>query len=261
MGDAFERQFGCELLVTSGTRTHQEQIDIFLSAYRAQESGGGPFGDVRWWNGVRYVRYDPSGTVAQPGTSLHESDRALDLRDSGADAGVASGGNARADWLRHNCGRWGFAANGYGFGEPWHYEYQGDPWDVPEWAAGKVPAPTPRVFEEDDMKLIRWNGQHVFGIGKGAVFYADHPDRLPGLVDLYGPWVEVDNAKLTNLILGNGLYWDAFDAVLRGTAPGSEGRYWDREMAEGIAIRGAQERAQKTLGDVLATAQQIAPRA
>ncbi|MDR6867695.1 hypothetical protein J2Y69_002299 [Microbacterium resistens] len=153
MGAAFRDAFGVELLVTSGTRTHQEQIGIFLSTYRAQASGDGPFGDVRWWQGVRYVRYDPSGTAAQPGTSLHESDRALDLRDSGEDAGVASGGNPRADWLRANAERWGFAPNGYGFGEPWHYEYQLDPWEIPDWAAGKIPAtPTKTIhpYEEED---------------------------------------------------------------------------------------------------------------
>ncbi|MBG9891008.1 hypothetical protein ABE10_31640 [Bacillus toyonensis] len=105
------------------------------------------------------------------------------------------------------------------------------------------------------MQLHRWNGQHIFGIDQGVVFYVDHPDKLPGLVKRYGPWIEVGNDELTAIILSSGLFWDAFEAVLRGTAPGSAGRYWSREMAEGIAVRGAQAEAQKTLNDVLAAAQ------
>lgn len=121
----FRALFGCDLLVTSGIRLHQEQINIFLDRYRQQDTGVGPFKDVRWWEGKRYVRVKGPGTVAPPGRSNHEiqgSKAAVDLRDSGRDAGVASGGNVRANWLRANATRLGLIPSGYGFGEPWHYD-------------------------------------------------------------------------------------------------------------------------------------------
>lgn len=120
----FYRAHGCRLLVTSGIRTNTEQTNIFLSKYRVQVFGNGPYGDVRWWKGRRYVRVVGGGTVAAPGSSNHEiqgSKAAVDLRDSGHDAGVASGGNARANWLRANAHKYGLVPEGYGFGEPWHY--------------------------------------------------------------------------------------------------------------------------------------------
>lgn len=42
--------------ITSAGRTYQQQVDIFLSRYEPQGKGSGPFGDVRYWRGVRYVR-------------------------------------------------------------------------------------------------------------------------------------------------------------------------------------------------------------
>lgn len=127
---AFRNAFGLSLLVSSGTRTTAEQRDIFLSRFRAQTSGNGPYNDVRWYGGVRYVRVSSAGTVAVPGTSNHEEGgpigpRALDIRDSGNNAGVTSAGNARSNWIRANAARYGFNPAGYGFGEPWHIEYTG----------------------------------------------------------------------------------------------------------------------------------------
>lgn len=120
----FKARFGCELLVTSGIRTNAEQTAIFLSKYRVQWTGNGPYGDVRWWKGKRYVRHVSGGTVAAPGKSNHEiqgTRAAVDLRDSGRDAGVSRGNNPRADWLKANARRLGLEPEGYGFGEPWHY--------------------------------------------------------------------------------------------------------------------------------------------
>ena len=127
---AFRSAFGLSLLVSSGTRTTAEQRDIFLSRFRAQASGNGPYNDVRWYGGVRYVRVSSAGTVAVPGTSNHEEGgpigpRALDIRDSGGNAGVTTAGTARANWIRNNARNYGFNPAGYGFGEPWHIEYTG----------------------------------------------------------------------------------------------------------------------------------------
>lgn len=120
----FFKRFGCHLLVTSGIRTNAEQTRIFLSKYRLQATGSGPYGDVRWWQGRRYVRHVGGGTVAAPSTSNHEiqgTKAAADLRDSGSGPGVATGGNERADWLRAKASKYGLVPEGYGFGEPWHY--------------------------------------------------------------------------------------------------------------------------------------------
>lgn len=127
---AFQAAFGLSLHVNSGTRTTEEQRAIFLSRFRPQASGSGPYGDVRWYQGVRYVRVSSAGTVAVPGTSNHEENgpigpRALDIRDSGGNAGVMTAGTQRANWIRNNASKYGFNPAGYNFGEPWHIEYTG----------------------------------------------------------------------------------------------------------------------------------------
>ena len=113
---AFKAATGQNLLVTDGLRTYEEQVALY----------------AKWKAGT-------GNLAAPPGTSKHETGLALDLRDSGADRGVTYAGNARSNWLRANCGAYGFAATGYGFSpvEPWHYEYQGDPW------GNATPAPAP----------------------------------------------------------------------------------------------------------------------
>ncbi len=126
--DALYEQFGERILVTSGIRTHQEQINEFTRVFRPQATGNGPYNDVRWWNGTRYVRHVGGGTVAVPGTSNHEIQPmgggkyrgAVDLRDTGNDPGIATGNNPRANWFRANQHKWGLTPEGYSFGEPWH---------------------------------------------------------------------------------------------------------------------------------------------
>src|SRR5688572_21365108 len=70
--------------ITSSFRDPEEQKRLFLSRYRKQLTGRGPFNDVRWWRAVRYVRHSPLGPVAVPGTSLHEKGLALDMSTSSA---------------------------------------------------------------------------------------------------------------------------------------------------------------------------------
>lgn len=105
----FKRVWGLDLLVSSGTRTREEQAGL-------------------------YQIYLNGGTLAAPpGQSNHEEygprgPRALDVRDSGGDPGVTRQGTARANWLRANASRFGFDPAGYGFRqiEPWHIEYTGN---------------------------------------------------------------------------------------------------------------------------------------
>nr|WP_274637078.1 D-alanyl-D-alanine carboxypeptidase family protein [Microbacterium bovistercoris] len=109
MRAAFKKQFGLDLLVSSGTRTRVEQTKL----YAAWKAGTG-------------------NLAAAPGKSNHEEDgprgpRALDLRDSGKDNGVTVAGTGRSNWLRKNASRYGFDPAGFGFNpvEAWHFEFTG----------------------------------------------------------------------------------------------------------------------------------------
>lgn len=100
--------------ITSGVRTRVEQEALY-KAWLAYRRGG------------------PSAALAAiPGTSRHEADgpagpRAIDIHDSGADAGVTTVGTERADYLRRIAPSYGFDPAGYRFTpqEAWHYEYTG----------------------------------------------------------------------------------------------------------------------------------------
>lgn len=162
----FKAEFDLELKVTSGIRLPQEQIDIFLNRYvTAANINGRKVYDTRVWNGVRYYRISPAGTVAVPKTSNHEiqgTSGAVDFRDTGADAGVTVAGTRRANWLRANCGKYGMQPEGYNFGEPWHYKFLDIFAAVPSgnatptgkselpWAGGR----TDKEIVEDEQKFL-----------------------------------------------------------------------------------------------------------
>lgn len=120
--------FGVEVRVTSGIRTRQEHINIFLARYvTAGNVRGRRVYDTRVWKGVRYYRISSIGTVAVPGYSNHEvqgTAAAVDLRDTGRDGGIATMGSKRSNWLRANCGKYGMDPEGFNFGEAWHYRFR-----------------------------------------------------------------------------------------------------------------------------------------
>lgn len=154
-----QRLFGVRLALDSshtqrGIRTHQEQVDLFLSRYRLQASGVGPFGDVRKWQGRRYVRHSGAGTVAPPGESNHEIQRtraAIDVADNGG-AGIGTMGTARSNWLRANASKYGLVPEGFAFDEAWHYSIPNIFNAVPAGGANTIPAEHEPEPEEDDMK-------------------------------------------------------------------------------------------------------------
>lgn len=126
LGALFYIKFKVNLTVRSGLRTYQEQVDIFLSRYvTAPNVNGRKVYDTRVWNGARWYRVSPAGTVAVPGTSNHEvqgASGAVDFGDTGNDGqGVAVAGSVRANWLRVNAPKFDFVPEGYAFKEPWHY--------------------------------------------------------------------------------------------------------------------------------------------
>ncbi len=107
----FKRETGCDLLITSATRTRAEQTHLYNG----------------WIN-----RLPGFNLAAAPGHSNHEESgpvgpRALDLRDSGSDAGVTRVGTRRSNVLVRLAAKHGFKNAGHSFRpvEGWHYEYTG----------------------------------------------------------------------------------------------------------------------------------------
>ncbi len=111
MAAEFYRVFGLTLHVNSGVRTEAVQWDLY-------------------WNWVN--RVPGYYLAAKPQDSFHcevgpQGPRALDLRDSGNDAGVMTIGTTRNNWIRDNGPRWGFTLSGLTFNPPegWHNHYTG----------------------------------------------------------------------------------------------------------------------------------------
>lgn len=112
MSQAFFDEFGYWLVVNSGTRTDAEQEYLY--------------------NG--WINHLPGfNLAAKPGYSNHQEGgpigpRALDIADTGNDAGVLTIGSARSNWLVANCGRFNFTNAGHYFSprEAWHYEWTGN---------------------------------------------------------------------------------------------------------------------------------------
>lgn len=162
---AFYARFRLHLLVSSGVRTYEEQKAIFLSRYTRTPDGRKVY-DTRIWNGVKWYRISPAGTVAVPGTSNHEiqgTKAAVDLRDTGSDAGVTRAGTTRANWMKANAASFGMVASGYGFGEPWHY----DVLNVLE-ASAPAGSASGSVSEGEDMGTIDNTEENYQILGKMA---------------------------------------------------------------------------------------------
>lgn len=98
MDAAYRSQFGRGLSVNSGGRSYQDQVE----AWRKYQNGG--------------------NLAARPGTSVHESGRAVDF--GGA---IQNSGSREHRWLQQNAGTWGFKWTGKNFSqvEPWHWEWWG----------------------------------------------------------------------------------------------------------------------------------------
>lgn len=135
MAVAFKAATGCELLVTDGIRSLANQ----QKAWDDYQAGRGP----------RAAYPNPQAP--------HIRGVALDLRDSGGDPGVTRAGTPRSNWLRANAPRFGFQPVGFGYGEPWHYEFSGDPWK------DNTPTPAPAPAQGDGA-VAGVHGPNPFGI-------------------------------------------------------------------------------------------------
>ena len=155
MAAAFYRDTGHTLHPSSALRFGWEQEAIFRERYvPSWEVNGRRVYDWRWWQGIQWGRISAAGTVAVPGTSNHEFEStgygAVDVYDSGADAGVSRRGSVRDKWMEQNARHYLFENEGYDFAEAWHKKFVGGLWDLPpDWASGgAVDFPTTREDEE-----------------------------------------------------------------------------------------------------------------
>jgi hypothetical protein len=176
--------FGVRLYCTSGIRLAAEQEAIFRARYvTAGNVRGRRVYDTRMWRGVRWYRISSAGTVATPGNSNHEiqgTKAAVDIRDTGADAGISVRGSRRGKWMRANAHRFGLIASGDGFGEGWHFDVLNVFAAVPGAPTTSNPgnshtptAPAVPTSEEDTVTVsIRLNKKHLYAIG--AEFISHH---------------------------------------------------------------------------------------
>jgi len=141
-----------------------------------QATGGGYYGDVRWFEGRRYVRKRGTASASTPGQSNHGWGQAIDF-GSGVNTSLTS---PEYLWMRANAPRFGWThpewARRSAFLEPWHWEGVAVPGLVSNPGAGvggTVPgvdptgpilAPRPVTPPEDDMlTLILWCYRELVG--------------------------------------------------------------------------------------------------
>lgn len=160
LDNEFYRRTGQRLKITNGVRTDDEQERIWYDRMvTAGDVRGRRVYETRWWNGRMWYRISSAGTVAPPGTSNHQigggRKGALDLRDTGSDAGILTRGSFRANVFDEIAPSYGYDSEGYAFGETWHKRYNRDPWRAISSPAGggstSKPTPTKEDEREDDM--------------------------------------------------------------------------------------------------------------
>lgn len=114
---ALAKEEGYNLTITSvgdAYRDYERQKRVFLERYTPQKTGSGRYGDVRWWNNVRYVRFT-GAAAAVPGTSNHGWGTTIDVADAGPFGGKFH------NWMLETGPAFGWSNDeGRSVGEPWH---------------------------------------------------------------------------------------------------------------------------------------------
>lgn len=169
MAAEFQRVWGLSLHVESGTRTRAEQQRLYDG----------------WLK-----RLPGFNLAAPPGQSFHEESgpqgpRALDLRDSGNDAGVRTVGTRRNNWIRDNASRWGFTLSGLTFSpkEGWHVHFTGVLGGGGSAPAGQWPA---RTRYGHDWTVAAQKKLAAMGLYGGELDGKDGPDTQSGTKVLQG---------------------------------------------------------------------------
>lgn len=182
--------------LTDAYRSYDAQVTLFLSRYRVQLFGSGPFGDVRWWRGKRYVRFT-GAAAAVPGTSNHGFGETVDVW------GLESFTSTRyAQFMSVAAERGWSNSEGRVVKEPWHQRWFAAA-DihvndvvhvipiVPDVAVINPPTPiTPTHVQEDDMlSLILWCYRELVGRGPS--------------VDEVASWIETSTGHTPAQVLDN----------------------------------------------------------
>lgn len=163
---AFAAHFGKPLTVTDAYRPLSEQQRIFSQRYVVQAAGGGYYGDVRYYDGLRWVRLRGYASAATPGTSNHGWAQAIDF-GSGVNTSLTSDEHL---WMRANAPRFGWNHPAWArrspFIEPWHWE--GEPVagfvSNPVQGGGTVPTLTPTSPIDPIPRLEATMGDRSFAI-------------------------------------------------------------------------------------------------
>jgi len=174
--------FGVRVIVSSGVRTDAEQEAIFRARYvTAGNVRGRRVYDTRWWNGQLWYRISSAGTVAAPGTSNHQirgTRGAVDIRDTGSDAGIMTASSARGRWIRQHAHEYDLVAEGDGFGEGWHFAVL-NVYNTPPGGGGNVTPPKEkdmfRQYHREDA-TARAKGRTL---APGAAFYLHTTNGAP----------------------------------------------------------------------------------
>jgi len=113
-----QNTYGWLPYLTDSYRPYTVQERIFRERYRVQ-SGSGPYGDVRYWQGQRWVRVT-GAAAAVPGTSNHGWGKAVDC------SGLGGFNGTRFRQLASLAARFGFSnTEGRSVGEAWHWVFTG----------------------------------------------------------------------------------------------------------------------------------------
>ena len=197
---AYRKRWGVPLRPTSagdGYRSYEVQRRTFLARYVPARTGEGPFSDVRWWAGTRYVRISSAGSAAVPGTSNHGDAVAVDFAD------VGPRGGERWRWLMDHAPRFGWTNPPWarddnprnGSIEPWHWESVAVPVsqylayldangiEVPGLTAPDSLAPVP---QEDAMFVISSPGRGSALVGPGYYRYLNSVEEVDAARGLVG---------------------------------------------------------------------------
>lgn len=114
------KRTGYPLGLRGWNRSLAEQSRFFHERYSVRLFGNGPYNDVRWYKGARYVRVR-GAAAAIPGTSNHGWGLAIDVDNYG---GVGQFNNPRRLKTYSTLARHGWSdTEGRGIHEPWHLVY------------------------------------------------------------------------------------------------------------------------------------------
>jgi hypothetical protein len=206
----FFKRWGVHIIVSSGIRLRSEQAAIWYARYvTAGNVRGRRVYDTRWWKGQLWYRISSAGTVLPPDSPLanhvleNTDSGAVDLRDTGKDAGILTAGSERDRWLHEivngkpRIEHYNLSNEGDGFGERWHKKYLGNPWAaVPK----PKPKPTPTKKDTDMTHVGSKKTKNQYAIFQSASSSATEPLEKTIYDAAYGDAVMMESSSVQFLL-------------------------------------------------------------